>query len=906
MGIDSSAVTSSHDYRIAQLEASPGTANLSVGSKTSTTLDIESSTGTNATVPAATTSEAGLLTAADKTKIDGLNQAIILQGAWDASAGTFPASSEAGYAYIVSVAGTVDSIDFNVGDRLLSILDAASTTTYANNWFKDDGTDQVTSVFGRTGAVVAASGDYTASEITNVAAGTIAATDVQAAINELDTEKVPTTRTLTTAADSGLSGGGDLSANRTLVVDINGTTEETTPDFTNDEILMYDASATALRKVKVGNIGLDINGQTAEPDVANDDEIIFYDTSASVTRKTTRGDFINDPVVIKTAGSVTLTSADFEFFVVVESNAAAQTITLPTVVAADVGRRINILNKGSDNMTVSSGSTIVGSTTNEAGKGFTAKVTATGEWTLVGTGTAASPITVSDTASLDLTLASDDVSGVVLPAGVDHDALANFVANEHIDHSAVSITAGTALTGGGDLTATRTLNVDETAIDHDNLSNFVADEHVAHTSVDMTAGTGLTGGGDISATRTFNVDVASGANIAASTANKIVDASAVIDEDNMASDSNQKLPTQQSVKAYVDTAISGVTSEATAVGDTASVDLTLTGTTITADVLPAGVDHDSLNNFVANEHIDHTSVSMATAADSGLTGGGTIAATRNLSVDINGTTAESAVANDDELLIYDTSATALRKTTRADFVNDDVVTKATGSITLTSADFETFIVAETTGASQTITLPDVATADVGRRITIINKGTDDFEIVASGGDFLVGSTINAGGQGFFAKVTADNEWTLVGTGNASRHVIVTTADNGRTNNATPAIDENLQFPVLNGDVWMFEFTLFTNADNAAPDLQMGLTGPAGSTLKAEICRMDNASNVGTLTAIDTTQTAIAQNATTKVYNIAGSIVAGADGNFGLYWAQNTSNANETRILSHSNLIAHRP
>jgi hypothetical protein len=47
----------------------------------------------------------------------------------------------------------------------------------------------VSSVFGRTGAVVAANGDYTASNITNVAAGNIAAVTVQAAINELDTEK---------------------------------------------------------------------------------------------------------------------------------------------------------------------------------------------------------------------------------------------------------------------------------------------------------------------------------------------------------------------------------------------------------------------------------------------------------------------------------------------------------------------------------------------------------------------------------------------------------------------------------------------------------------------------------------------------------------------------------------------
>lgn len=43
---------------------------------------------------------------------------------------------------------------------------------------------------------------------------------------------------------------------------------------------------------------------------------------------------------------------------------------------------------------------------------------------------------------------------------IDHDAANNFVANEHIDHSAVSTIAGDALSGGGDLTADRTLHVD--------------------------------------------------------------------------------------------------------------------------------------------------------------------------------------------------------------------------------------------------------------------------------------------------------------------------------------------------------------------------------------------------------------------------------------------------------------
>lgn len=44
-------------------------------------------------------------------------------------------------------------------------------------------------------------------------------------------------------------------------------------------------------------------------------------------------------------------------------------------------------------------------------------------------------------------------------ANVNHDSLAGFVSNEHIDHSAVSIVAGAGLTGGGNITATRSIDI---------------------------------------------------------------------------------------------------------------------------------------------------------------------------------------------------------------------------------------------------------------------------------------------------------------------------------------------------------------------------------------------------------------------------------------------------------------
>tara|TARA_B100001939_G_scaffold343947_1_gene357498 strand:- start:4018 stop:8031 length:4014 start_codon:yes stop_codon:yes gene_type:complete len=58
-----------------------------------------------------------------------------------------------------------------------------------------------------------------------------------------------------------------------------------------------------------------------------------------------------------------------------------------------------------------------------------------------------------------------DVASVVNLA--DHDALTNFVANEHIDHTSVTLTAGDGLTGGGDISANRTfaVNVDDSTIE---------------------------------------------------------------------------------------------------------------------------------------------------------------------------------------------------------------------------------------------------------------------------------------------------------------------------------------------------------------------------------------------------------------------------------------------------------
>ena len=89
------------------------------------------------------------------------------KGTWDASTNNPPLSnppvaSTKGDYYVVSTAGTQFSITFGVGDWIISNGTA---------WEKVDLTDAVSSVFGRTGAVVGVSTDYSAVGLTNTAIG---------------------------------------------------------------------------------------------------------------------------------------------------------------------------------------------------------------------------------------------------------------------------------------------------------------------------------------------------------------------------------------------------------------------------------------------------------------------------------------------------------------------------------------------------------------------------------------------------------------------------------------------------------------------------------------------------------------------------------------------------------------
>jgi hypothetical protein len=126
---------------------------------------------------------------------------------------------------------------------------------------------------------------------------------------------------------------------------------------------------------------------------------------------------------------------------------------------------------------------------------------------------------------------------------------------------------------------------------------------------------------------------------------------------------------------------------------TVSTGLTLSTTNLTADA--SAINHNSLLNYDSNDHIDHTTVTMT--AGTGLSGGGTIAATRTFNLDISGLTAIeiNAMASTDGFLVDDGGVMKRMEYTDSG-VRFQTVSGTTD--TLATADMNTFIEYTNAGA----------------------------------------------------------------------------------------------------------------------------------------------------------------------------------------------------------------
>ena len=122
-------------------------------------------------------------------------------------------------------------------------------------------------------------------------------------------------RTITAGAGVAVTNGDGVSGNPTIAVDINGATAETTPAG-GDEVLVYDASAGALRKFTRTNFLSGVAGDVVGPGSSTDNALARWDGTGGGTLQNSAptlddsgnidmaGGRIDDPVLRDVAYSV--------------------------------------------------------------------------------------------------------------------------------------------------------------------------------------------------------------------------------------------------------------------------------------------------------------------------------------------------------------------------------------------------------------------------------------------------------------------------------------------------------------------------------------------------------------------------------------------------------------------------
>jgi fibronectin-binding autotransporter adhesin len=221
--------------------------------------------------------------------LSGLTGALQYQGTWNASTNTptlADGTGTTGFIYAVSVAGTQNlgsgAINFGAGDFVIH---------NGTKWQDAPSSSAVTSVFSRTGAVTAQSGDYSGLQITNTPAGNISSTNVQAALNELDTTALSFTGSGNlTGSVTGTVGGGFTTNTLAIVnnptftgtVSIDSLTVNGTSVITSARVLQNVTTNTSI--LTAGTLGTARGGTGLSTYTANG---ILYASNASTLSQAT-------------------------------------------------------------------------------------------------------------------------------------------------------------------------------------------------------------------------------------------------------------------------------------------------------------------------------------------------------------------------------------------------------------------------------------------------------------------------------------------------------------------------------------------------------------------------------------------------------------------------------------------
>ena len=267
-----------------------------------------------------------------------------------------------------------------------------------------------------------------------------------------------------------LNVSGDGSSANFLRSDGDGTFTWATPTDTNTQL------STAQVQTIVGamfssntetRIGVTYQSGDGTIDLVVDDMTANTNTQLS----TEQVQDIAGPLVAtngtKTGIAVTYDDVNGDMDFVVDHDAATNFVANEhidwTGASAGTIHASNYTNTGNTTYTAGTGLDLSGTTFNIAYSGFSAIQESAANDTF---------ITFDTSGSNAIKIAElSDIIGLV-----NHDSITGFVANEHIDHTSVSITAGSGLAGGGTIAANRTLNIgagtgilvhsDTIAVDH--------------------------------------------------------------------------------------------------------------------------------------------------------------------------------------------------------------------------------------------------------------------------------------------------------------------------------------------------------------------------------------------------------------------------------------------------------